>query len=95
MDELRWTQTAVQDLDDIGSYIAGDSPRSAEAIVRRLVEAAAFLAYHAEIGRLGRVAGTRELVVAGTPYIIVYRVKATIEILTILHTARKWPDRFD
>lgn len=95
MDELRWTQTAVQDLDDIGSYIAGDSPRSAEAVVRRLVEAAAFLSYHAEIGRLGRVAGTRELVVAGTPYIIVYRVQAAIEILTILHTARKWPDRFD
>ncbi|MBA3040509.1 MAG: type II toxin-antitoxin system RelE/ParE family toxin [Alphaproteobacteria bacterium] len=95
MDELRWTQTAVQDLDDIGSYIAEDSPRSAEAIVRRLVEAAAFLAYYPEIGRLGRVAGTRELVVAGTPYIIVYRVQAAIEILTILHTARKWPDRFD
>lgn len=63
--------------------------------MRRLVEAAAFLAYHPEIGRLGRVSGTRELVVAGTPYIFVYRVKATIEILTILHTARKWPDRFD
>jgi addiction module RelE/StbE family toxin len=95
MDEIRWTQTAVQDLDDIGSYIAEDSPRSAETIVRRLLEAAAFLACHPEIGRLGRVAKTRELVVPGTPYIIVYRVQATIEILTILHTARKCPDRCD
>ena len=46
------------------------------------------------IGRPGRVEGTRELVVAGTPYIVPYRVKAEIvQIITVLHSAQRWPDR--
>lgn len=94
MDEIRWTEIALQDLHDIGSYIAEDSPRSAENIVRRLVESTAFLGYHPLIGRIGRDETTRELVVTGTPYIVVYRLRKCIEIVTILHSARKWPDRF-
>ena len=41
----------------------------------------------------GRVAGTRELVIA--PFVIVYRVrKMTIDILAIIHSARRWPESF-
>jgi toxin ParE1/3/4 len=44
--------------------------------------------------RPGRVAGTRELVIVGTPYIVPYRVKAdVIQIITVLHGAQRWPDR--
>jgi toxin ParE1/3/4 len=44
-------------------------------------------------GRPGRISGTRELVVVGTPYIVAYRVHANdIEILTIQHGAQLWPD---
>lgn len=46
MDELAWTDVALQDLDDIASYIALDSPLSAEKVVRRIVETVAALAYH-------------------------------------------------
>ena len=53
MDELIWTEPALQDLDDIGSYIAFDSPRAAETIVRRIVETVAALAYHPKLGRMG------------------------------------------
>jgi len=43
----------------------------------------------------GRVPGTRELVVTGTPYIVAYRVRdETVEILRVFHAARKWPERF-
>ena len=46
-------------------------------------------------GRTGRVHGTRELVVTGTPYVVAYRLEATaIQILSILHGARRWPDEF-
>lgn len=48
-----------------------------------------------EIGRTGRVSGTRELVIRGTPFIVPYRaVGGDIHILRVYHGARKWPDRF-
>ena len=46
-----------------------------------------------ESGRPGRVAGTRELVVTGTPYVAAHTVTAeTVRILRVLHGAQKWPD---
>lgn len=94
MDEIYWTKTALQDLDDIGSYIVLDSPRSAENVVRRIVETVSALAYHPKMGRPGRDESTRELVVSGTPYIAVYRLRERVEIITIFHAARKWPEHF-
>jgi toxin ParE1/3/4 len=47
------------------------------------------------IGRPGRVHGTRELVVDDTPFIVAYRIReGTVEILVVLHSARKWPEDF-
>jgi len=47
-------------------------------------------------GRPGRVAGTRGLVIAHTPYVAAYVFAADIvRILRILHGARMWPDEFD
>jgi len=50
------------------------------------------LAEHPELGRLGRVRGTRELVVTGTRYLLIYRVKGDeIQILRVLHGRQQWP----
>lgn len=95
MDEIAWTEPALQNLDDIGDYIALDNPRAAENVVRRIVETVAALAYHPRMGRAGLVAPTRELIVSGTPYIVVYRLRERIEIIAIFHGARKWPSSFD
>ncbi len=47
------------------------------------------------MGRADRVAGSIELVVAGTPYIVAYRVRGrAVELLGVIHTARLWPDSF-
>lgn len=44
------------------------------------------------MGRPGRVAGTRELVVPGTPVILAYRAHAgRVEVLRILHAKQQWP----
>ncbi len=53
------------------------------------------LAEHPELGRVGRVGGTRELVVTGTPYLLVYRIRGDeLQILRVLHGRRQWlPDR--
>jgi plasmid stabilization system protein ParE len=52
------------------------------------------LAGHLHIGRSGRLTGTRELVVSGTPYIIPYRVKEDrLELIAVFHGHQKWPKR--
>ena len=41
-----------------------------------------------------RAAGTRELVIARTPFVVVYRVRQKperVEIIRVLHGAQKWP----
>lgn len=54
--------------------------------------AVSYLAEHPNIGRAGRLEGTRELVVSGTPFVVVYWVrKGGIQVLRILHHARSWP----
>ena len=87
-----WTSGARSDLIAIFDYIADDNPAAAAALVDRVEEAVMRLADHPGLGRPGRRQGTRELVIAGSSYIAVYRVRRdTVQILRILHGARKWP----
>lgn len=73
--------------------MARDNPGAAINTVLRVLEAVEGLAEHPNIGRPGRVPGTRELVVSGTPYIAIYRVRTnTVWVLRVLHGARRWPD---
>ena len=86
---------AVDDLDDIAGYISQDNPEAARRTVRRLWTAVKSLAEQPEMGRPGRVHGTRELVVCDTPFLVPYRVVGSeIEILRVLHGARDWPKSF-
>jgi addiction module RelE/StbE family toxin len=88
---FRWTPTALRDLESLDAYIAEDAPKAAAATVEKILSGIEALKRHPEMGRKGRVAGTRELVVA--PYIVAYRaMKATIEIVAVIHGARRWPD---
>jgi toxin ParE1/3/4 len=85
---LRWTRAALTNLNDLAEYIARDNPRAAAEMVERIVAALDGLRDHQAIGRPGRVANTRELVVPKTPYILPYRVKGQyIEILRVFHSA--------
>jgi len=89
--DLAWTDRAQIDLGDIVAYISEASQR----VKARLEEAVLHLATQPGMGRPGRVNGTREFVVAGTPYIIPYRVRGeTVELLAVMHGARRWPNTF-
>jgi toxin ParE1/3/4 len=56
-------------------------------------ESTQLLARHPMAGREGRVAGTRELVISGTPFVVAYRIeKNEVRILAVLHAAREWPE---
>lgn len=92
---LRWTQRALRRLDDIGAYIEEDDPLAAARVVSRITSAAEALTEQPAMGRVGRIKGTRELVLPDISYILPYRVAGNgIEILTVLHTAQKWPQAF-
>jgi toxin ParE1/3/4 len=93
---VKWLRRALENLDDEAAYIAKDSPRAAAEFVLHIRDRAALLADHPDIGRSGRIHGTRELVVTRFSYILPYRVRDNaIEILRVFHSDRKWPSRMD
>jgi len=93
--KLIWSDAAQADREYIYDYIDGNNPRAAIAVDNHLEEAVERLMRFPMSGRIGRVDGTRELVVTGTPYIAAYQVTDRIvRILRILHGAQEWPDDF-
>ena len=89
---VRWLTRALRNLHAEAEYIARDKPLAAARVVQAIFDAVDRLQDFPAMGRPGRVAGTRELVIPGTPYIIPYRVRREeIEILRVFHAARKWP----
>lgn len=93
--QIAWTLPAIRDLEGIQDYVAERRPVAAARLTRKLFQqTATLLSKNPNIGRLGRVSGTRELVVSRTPYIVVYRINTRVEILAIIHGAREWPESF-
>lgn len=89
---IRWLRTALRNLDQHADHIAKDDPIAARNAVQRIRVAVDRLADYPNMGRTGRVPLTRELIVGGTPWIIVYRVRADmVEIIRVLHGAQSWP----
>lgn len=89
-----WSRPAVDDVESVRRYIEFDDPRAAARVVLRLAGAVEHLAGAPFVGRPGRVANTRELVLVDVPYIVAYRVVAgVVEVLRVLHTSRRWPRR--
>ncbi len=94
--QVSWLEDALISLYAESDYIGQENPAAASRIVDSIFAAVDCLARHPALGRPGRVPGTRELVVPNTPYIVPYRVRRnTVEILLVLHGARRWPSSFD
>jgi addiction module RelE/StbE family toxin len=90
---LRLTRGAERDLDDTFDYISADNPQAAQGLVQRLRQAISVLSRSPYVGRRGKVADTRELVIARTKYIAVYRVLADeVIVIRVLHGSRQWPE---
>lgn len=94
--QIVWSLFAIEDREAIFSYIEIDSPRAAARIDDLIEARVELLASSPEIGRPGRVSGTRELAIQRTPYIAAYRVEAeSIRVLRVLHGAQLWPDELE
>jgi toxin ParE1/3/4 len=92
--QVRWLKQALRNLREEVEFSARDDPRAAGRVVALIEDAVVLLAEHPGLGSAGRVPGTRELVVAGTPYVVPYRVHGQrIDILRVFHVRRRWPSQ--
>jgi addiction module RelE/StbE family toxin len=92
---IRWSPTAISDLEAIRDYIAQDSPSAARKVANRIKESVNRLIDFSLSGRAGRVSGTRELVIPGTSYIAAYTIQGDeVRIAAVLHGRQHWPESF-
>jgi toxin ParE1/3/4 len=91
-----WSPKAVDDLVALRTHIEQDNPAAAGRVALHSIRNIEMLLPRSpEMGRPGRVPGTRELLIPRTPFIVPYRlVGNTIQILRILHSSRRWPATF-
>jgi len=88
--KICWLEKAAIDLEEAYDFILFGNPPAAGNEINKVLEAVKRLSGNPGMGKAGRVAKTRELVVAGTPYIVIYRAKGNrLEILRIFHGARQ------
>ncbi|PHR56770.1 MAG: type II toxin-antitoxin system mRNA interferase toxin, RelE/StbE family [Robiginitomaculum sp.] len=91
--QIIWAPSARADMYQIFEFIMAENPVAAVSVLDQIERSVEHLSAHPEIGRRGHVLGTRELIIPNTPYMVVYRVtNDQIEIASILHESRDWPD---
>lgn len=87
--EIVWSPLARARLREIHAYVALDKPDAADHLATRIVAVVDALRNHPYLGRAGIRTGIRELVIGGTPYIVLYQVRGKrITIGTIWHAAQ-------
>ena len=93
--KLVWSRRAIRHLVAIRDFIAQEDARAAGRIARRILDGVELGASQPHMGRAGRVAGTRELVIPGTKYVIPYRVRGDrFEIIAVFHGRQQGPEHF-
>lgn len=89
---IQWLPLASTNRFEQLDYIAQVNPLAAISQDEQIERQVDMLMQHPNIGRPGRKKGTRELVISRTPFIVVYRVKATrIEVIRLLHGSQQYP----
>jgi toxin ParE1/3/4 len=89
-----WSPRAVGHLADLRAYIVRENPGAAARTAATLLVAVDRLAELPNLGRPGRVAGTRELGVPSTRYVITYLVRGErLGIIAVFHARQRWPKR--
>ena len=93
---MRWnvnlTKNGKKTLSAQLSYIHEQNPNGARRVAMAIALNLQQLAAFPKSGKKGRVTGTRELVIPGTPFVAIYRIKGRrVDVLRVLHSRQKWP----
>ena len=89
--ELIWEPDALDQFDSIIDYVAERHLAAAERLERMFRDKAETARRFPEIGRPGRVAGTREIIVHPN-YLIIYQITdSAIDIIRVLHSRQQYP----
>ncbi len=87
--KIRYRAQALADLGQIHEFIAETNVAAANRVIDRIHKSLNRLKIFPLCGRAGAVEGTRELVVTGLPYIIVYSPAGEFaDIMAVFHGAR-------
>ncbi|MGG7670836.1 type II toxin-antitoxin system RelE/ParE family toxin [Pseudomonas sp. WC2] len=89
--KIIWSKNAVQDRENIWDYLHAENPGAALDMDRRFTEAASRLAHNPKMGRVGIIAGTRELIPHPSYRLVYQSDQDVIWIMALVHTARAWP----
>jgi len=93
--KLRYTPRAQLDLTEIHDYIAQENPQAAKRVILIIRKASETLLQNPQVGRMGRIAETRELTIGRFPFMLAYRIeREEVQVLSVIHTARLWPETF-
>jgi toxin ParE1/3/4 len=95
--KVRWTDSAAANWEQAFYFIAEDNVTAALAIAEKILDMTEMLAVHPHAGRPGRIAGTRELVITDSPFILAYGIDSAEDVIwvyAIYHGRRRWPERF-
>lgn len=90
--QLEFTERAFLNIAAAEEYITKDNPAAAQKVVETIYSTAEKLESFPDMGKPGRVPGTRELPLAKSPYTIIYRIKAhRVVVYAVLHQSRQYP----
>lgn len=95
---LKRTQFAENDLQDIWTYIAEESPRSANKVIREIMYAFSDLADYPSRGRPDPEISANHHVMVCRRYLLIYHLDEVNEVVTlvrVVHGARNWPTLFN
>ena len=89
--QIRWEADAISDLVELRAYIEQENPDAANRVAGKIISTVNLLQEHPLLGKAGRIYETRELVVSGTPYTVVYLAEAeSVSVLRVFHQSRSW-----
>jgi addiction module RelE/StbE family toxin len=89
--DLEWHPLARADLLAIVDYISDDTVDAAQRLKDDIEAKADSLREHPKLYRVGRVPGTREMLVRSNNVVIYRENEQVVTILRVLHAARQWP----
>lgn len=91
--KVRWLTSALRDVEEIYEYVSITKQDAdlAKRVIATIRDSVTPLSQFPQMGKPGRLQDTRELIIPRTPFVVVYRVTAQVEILLVHHSAKRWP----